>query len=190
MQTATAAIETILAGPHQEKRFNEAMARMAAVDGLVATGSMTKDGWAIYRPQRLAADLGPGARAGDIIGRYIGQTPGDCEVANMTLAQAVQTFMLSNRCEWCGWPERTGFRSESDQRTPKCHHAAVTVNCLRCGGASNFTPRETPFCRSCGDAERLAACLCEAGLSGPSPETGLYVQCEQITRAFAALREG
>lgn len=112
-------METILAGPNQEKRFNAAMARMAAIDGFVATGSMTKDGWAIYRPQRITT--------GDVIGRYLGQTPGDCEIADMTLMQAVQTFLLSNRCEWCGWPERTGFRSEAGQRTPKCAHATCSA---------------------------------------------------------------
>lgn len=131
-------IETILAGPNQEKRFNAAMERMAAVDGFVATGSMTKDGWAIYRPQRLTVDLSPSAHAGDVIGRYIGQTPGDCEIADMTLAQYVQTVMLSNRCEWCGWPERTGFRSEADQRTPKCTHIKCSAGHMRYHGHCEF----------------------------------------------------
>jgi hypothetical protein len=128
---ATMHMETILAGPNQEKRFNAAMDRMAAVGGFVATGSMTKDGWAIYRPQRLAADLGPGMFAGDVIGRYLGQTPGDCEIADMTLAQYVQTVMLSDRCEWCAWPERTGFRSEEDQCTPKCEHVKCSAGRMR-----------------------------------------------------------
>lgn len=112
-------METILAGPNQEKRFNAAMDRMATVGGFVATGSMTVDGWAIYRPQRIAT--------GEVIGRYLGQTPGDCAITDMTLAQGVQTFLLSNRCEWCGWPERTGFRSEADQRTPKCAHVTCSA---------------------------------------------------------------
>ena len=143
-------LETILEGPNHSNRFTAAMDRMAVVGGFVAHGSMSKDGWAIYRPQRLDADLGPGAFAGDVIGRYLGMTPGDCEIADMSLAQAIHTYLLSNRCEWCGWPERTGFLSEADQRTPKCQHAAVTVKCSRCSGSSEFSPNEVPFCRSCG----------------------------------------
>jgi hypothetical protein len=146
-------IETILAGPNQEKRFNAAMDRMATVGGFVATGSMTKDGWAIYRPQRLVADLGPGLSAGDVIGRYLGQTPGDCEIADMTLRQYVQTVMLSDRCEWCGWPERTGFRSEADQRTPNCQHGFEHSDGTPCIGecdTATRVPRETYACQAGG----------------------------------------
>jgi hypothetical protein len=88
----------------------------AAMDRAAKTGSFVADDqgcmrYSIYRPQNTPDGL--------TIGRYIGT------VSSPPSPEYVIALLSDGRCEWCGWPARTGFCSESDQRTPKCHHEAA-----------------------------------------------------------------